>query len=152
LKFGDIVIAAASTFVIYVLLYTVLTIAFLSVDWGFYVAGYVSPLLAAVAVGYIFAEKIKQESRIKSIGKIVVLLTVLVVFVYWTSYSIGHMGAFIDESLANTFTTSSWTTMDWCRYETMYTVVNTTVVAVLAALLNIIGFYAGSTLKKTTKK
>jgi hypothetical protein len=143
--------ATASAFVIYWLLYAVLTLVFISVNWGFYAATYVSPLLAAVVVGYIFAGKIREESRMRSIGKIVVLLTVLVMFAYWISYSIGHASAFIDESLANTFSTGSWTTMDWGRYETMYVTVNTAVVAVFAAVLDFIGLYAGSMLRKPTK-
>ena len=151
MKFGDIVIATASTFVTYFLLYAALALVLISVDWGLYAATYVSPLLAAVVVGYAFAGKIREESRIRSIGKIVVLLTVLVIFIYWTSYSIGHTGAFIDESLADTFSTGSWTTMDWTIYETMYITVNTAAVAVFAAALDFIGLYAGSTLRKPTK-
>jgi len=151
LKFGDVVMATASAFVIYWLLYAILVLVSLSVSWGIYVATYASPLLAAVVVGYAFAGKIMEVSRIRSIGKIVVLLTVLVMLVYYMSYSIGHTGTFIDESLQNTFSTGSWTTMDWCRYETMYTVVNTAAVAVFAAVLDFIGLYVGSMLRKPEK-
>jgi len=152
LKFGDVVMAVASAFVIYFLLYAVLALMLISVNWGLYAATYASPLLAAVVVGYAFAEKIREESRIKSIGKIVVLLTVLVMFIYWTSYSIGHASAFIDEYLKNTFSTDSWTTMDWASYETMYISVNTAAVAVFAAVLDFIGLYVGLMLRKPTKK
>jgi hypothetical protein len=151
LKFGDIVMATASTFVIYWLLYAVLMVVSLSVIWGIYVATYVSPLLSAIVVGYVFAGKIREESRMRSIAKIVVLSTALVMLVYYMSYTIGHTGAFIDESLGNMFSTGSWTTLDWVRYETMYVMVNTAAVAVFAALLNFIGLYAGSMLKKQKK-
>ena len=151
LKFGDIVMATASAFVIYWLLYAVLMVVSLSVIWGIYVATYVSPLLSAIVVGYVFAGKIREESRMRSIGKIVVLSTALVMLVYYMSYTIGYTGAFIDESLGNMFSTGSWTTLDWVRYETMYVMVNTAAVAVFAALLNFIGLYAGSMLKKQKK-
>jgi hypothetical protein len=104
--------ATASAFVIYWFLYAVLALVLISVNWGLYAATYVSPLLAAVVAGYFFTGKIREESWIRSIGKIVVLLTVLVMFTYWMSYSIGHAGTFIDESLKNMFSTGSWTTTD----------------------------------------
>ncbi len=151
LKFGDVVMATASAFVIYWFLYAVLALVLISVNWGLYVATYVSPLLSAIVVGYFFAGKIREESWIRSIGKIVVLVTVLVMFIYWMSYSIGRAGTFIDESLKNMFSTGSWTTTDWVRYETMYVVVNTAAVAVFAAVLDFIGLYVGSMLRKPKK-
>ena len=151
MKFSDVILAVASTFVIYWLLYAVLIIVSLSVVWGVYVATYVSPLISAIVVGFVFAGKIREESRLRSIGKIVVLTTALIMLVYYMSYTIGHTGAFIDESLQNMFSTGSWTTLDWVRYETMYVMVNTAAVAVFAALLDFIGLYAGSMLKKPKK-
>jgi hypothetical protein len=151
LKFSDVILAVASTFVIYWLLYAVLIIVSLSVVWGVYVATYVSPLISAIVVGFVFAGKIREESRLRSIGKIVVLTTALIMLVYYMSYTIGHTGSFIDESLQNMFSTGSWTTLDWVRYETMYVMVNTAAVAVFAALLDFIGLYAGSMLKKPKK-
>ena len=151
MKFSDVVMATASTFVIYWLLYAVLMIVSLSVIWGVYVATYVSPLISAMVVGYVFAGKIREESRMRSIGKIVVLSTVLVMLVYYMSYTIGHTGAFIDESLGNMFSTGSWTTLDWVRYETMYVMVNTAAVAVFAALLDFVGLYVGSMHKPSAK-
>jgi hypothetical protein len=151
LKFSDVILAVASTFVIYWLLYAVLIIVSLSVVWGVYVATYVSPLISAIVVGFVFAGKIREESRLRSIGKIVVLTTALIMLVYYMSYTIGHTGAFIDESLQNMFSTGSWTTLDWVRYETMYVMVNTAAVAVFAALLDFIGLYVGSMLRKPKK-
>jgi hypothetical protein len=151
LKFGDVVMATASAFVIYWLLYAVLIVVSLSAIWGIYVATYLSPLLSAIVVGYVFAGKIREGSRMRSVGKIVVLSTVLVMLVYYMSYTIGHTGVFIDESLGNMFSTGSWTTLDWVRYETMYVMANTAAVAVFAALLDFIGFYVGSMLRKPKK-
>lgn len=149
MRIGDVIIATASLFVVYGLLYTVLAVVLVPVSIsGMYVATYLSPLLAAIVVGYVFGGKIREGSRIKSIAKIVVLLSVLVSFVYWISYSIGRMGTFIDESLQNMYSTGSWTTMDWVVYETLYATVNTTAVGFLVAVLSIIGLYIGSTLRK----
>lgn len=152
MKIGDVIIATASLFVVYGLLYTVLAVVLVPVSIsGMYVATYLSPLLAAIVVGYVFGKKIREGSRIKSIAKIVVLLAVLVSFVYWIDYGIGHAGAFIDESLQNMYTTGSWTTTDWVVYETLYATVNTTVVGFFVTVLSVIGLYIGSMLKNPKK-
>jgi hypothetical protein len=80
-------------------------------------------------VGYVFAGKIREESRMRSIGKIVVLFTVLVMLVYsvyfsYMSYTItGHISA---------------------------SVVDTVAIAVFTALLVFVGLYLGSIRKPST--
>ncbi len=94
------VIVTASALVIYWLLYAVLSIVFVSVPI-LHVPAYASPLISAIVVGYVFAGKIKEDSRMRSIGKIVVLFTVLVMLVYsvyfsYISYTFtGHLGDWV---------------------------------------------------------
>ena len=129
MKFSDVVIATASAFVIYWLLYAVLSIMFVSVPI-LHVPAYVSPLIAAVVVGYVFAGKIREESRMRSIGKIVVLFTVLVVLVYSVYFS--YMS----------FTITGHTSAS---------VVDTGAIAVFTSLLGFVGLYVGSMRKLSAK-
>ena len=128
LKFSDVAIAAASAFVIYWLLFAVLSIMFVSVPI-LHVPAYVSPLIAGVVVGYFFNGKIREESRMRSIGKIVVLFTALVMLIFsvyfsYMSYTItGHISA---------------------------SAVDTVAIAVFTALLGFVGLYLGSIRKPST--
>ena len=62
------VISTASALVIYWLLYAVLSIMFVSVPI-LHVPAYASPLISAIVVGYVFAGKIREESRMRSMVK-----------------------------------------------------------------------------------
>jgi hypothetical protein len=154
LKFGDVIIAAASTAVIEWLIFGVLTFMLVPVNsyWGFETAALVSLLLAAVVVGYVFAGRIRAESWMKSIGKIVLLFAVWTIFISMIMYStVGHYGTLVDEGLQNTFSTGSWTTTDWFYYEAMVLAANTALNGVLALVFGFIGLYAGSMLRKPKK-
>jgi 4-amino-4-deoxy-L-arabinose transferase-like glycosyltransferase len=132
LKFSDVVIATASALVIYWLSYAVLSIMFVSVPI-LHVPAYVSPLIAAVVVGYVFAGKIREESRMRSIGKIVVLFTVLVMLVYsvyfsYMSYTItGHISAWVGDTA------------------------DIVAIVVVTALFGFVGLYVGSIRKPSAK-
>jgi glycopeptide antibiotics resistance protein len=92
-----------------------------------HVPAYVSPLIAAVVVGYVFAGKIREESRMMSIGKIVVLFTVLVELVYYIYY------------------------MYFTIWHTGPSSVDTVAIAVVTALLGFVGLYVGSMRKLSAK-
>jgi hypothetical protein len=85
-------------------------------------------------VGYVFAGKIREESRMRSIGKIVVLFTVLVVLVYsvyfsYMSYTItGHISAWVGEVTADIVA-----------------------IVVVTALFGFVGLYVGSIRKPSAK-
>jgi len=65
LKFSDVVMAVATLGVVYILIYSVLSIALVPMNsvWGLNVAFFVSVLVSASIVGYDFAGKIREESR-----------------------------------------------------------------------------------------
>ena len=112
-----------------------------------------SLLVAGIVVGYVFGGKITEESsRIRSIGKIAVLLAVWTIFVSMIMYgSVGHYNAFVDEGLQSSFSTSSWTTGDWFYFEALVLIVNTALNGVLTLALGFVGLYAGSMMKKPEK-
>jgi 4-amino-4-deoxy-L-arabinose transferase-like glycosyltransferase len=139
LKFSDVVIATASALVIYWLSYAVLSIMFVSVPI-LHVPAYVSPLIAAVVVGYVFAGKIREESRMRSIGKIVVLFTVLVelvFYMYYMYYFVGHTSPSSVDIVAIAVVTALS--------------VDIVAIAVVTALLGFVGLYVGSMRKLSAK-
>jgi phosphoglycerol transferase MdoB-like AlkP superfamily enzyme len=82
LKFGDVIIAVASVSVAFLLIDTVLSFALIPMNsaWGGYVADIVSLIVSALIVGYVFAGKIREESKMASIGKVVVLFAFVMMF------------------------------------------------------------------------
>ena len=146
LKFGDVVVAVASLAVIYILIYSVLGIALVPMNtfWGLNVAFFVSVLVSASIVGYVFAGKMREESRMVSMGKVAVLFSSVIMLIVIGTGAVGHSGALVDENLQNMYDTSSWTNMDWVAYETVVGALNTSINILLALALSFIGLYLGS--------
>jgi len=154
LKFGEVVVAVASLAVVYVLIYSVLSIALVPMNsfWGLNVSFVVSVLVSGLIVGYVFAGKIREESRMASIGKIVVLFAFVIMFVGLIGFgAAGHSGALTDENLQNMYDTSSWTNIDWVAYETVAMVLNIAVNVLGVLALGFVGLYLGSMLKPSAK-
>jgi len=145
-EFGDVIVAVASLAVVYVLIYSVVSVALVPMNsvWGLNVAFVVSVLVSASIVGYVFAGKIREESRMVSIGKVVVLFAFVIMLLALMGSGVGHSGALIDENLQNMYDTSSWTNTDWFAHEMMAVVGNTSVNILLALALSFIGLYLGS--------
>ena len=107
-----------------------------------------SVLVSGLILGYVFAGKIREESRMVSIGKIVVLFAfVIMLVVLIGSGAVGHSSALVDENLRNTYSTRSWTNTDWVAHEMMAVVLNTSVNVLGVLALGFIGLYAGSMLR-----
>jgi hypothetical protein len=99
-------------------------------------------------VGYIFAVKIQEESRMKAVGKIIVLLAFVQAFGVLISFSgNSYYGAWVTEGLQSTYSTSAWANVDWFVYEGLVTFLNVALNVVLTLVLGFIGLYAGSMLK-----
>jgi amino acid permease len=73
LKFSDVILAVATAVVIFVLVYFVFGMALipsaLGSYWGQTSAGAISILVAGLVVGFAFAGKIQEESRVRALGK-----------------------------------------------------------------------------------
>ena len=146
MKFGDVVTAVATLAVVYVLIYSVLGIVLVPLNsvWGLNVTFFVSVLVSASIVGYVFAGKIREESRMVSIGKIVVLFAFVIMLIVLGSGLAGHSSALTDENLQNMYDTSSWTNMDWVAYETVMGALMASVNVLVVLALGFVGVYAGS--------
>jgi len=155
LKFGDVIMAVAAAAVIGVLVLVVLLTVLISPlgsYWGLNSAGFVSILVAGLLVGYLFAVKIQEESRMKAVGKIAVLLAFVQAFAVMISFpSNSYYGAWTKETLQSIFQTGSWTTVDWFVYEELALFTNVALNVVLTLVLGFIGLYVGSMLRKPKK-
>ena len=155
MKFSDVVTAVASLVVVELLVASVLNLALVPMSsiLGVDVAAIVSFLVSGLVVGYVFAGKIREESRMTSIGKVVVLGAVLVMFVALIGPgAIGHYKDMVDENLKSTYSTwSSWTNTDWFAYEHMALLELPAVLVVFALVFGFIGLYVGSMRKPSAK-
>jgi len=96
----------------------------------------------------------REESRMASIGKVVVLFAVLMIFVMSMGALSKHYPLFIDDQLSSmygTTTTNSWTNAQWFWYETAYFMLVATLYAVFSLLFGFIGLYLGSMRKPSAK-
>jgi hypothetical protein len=154
LKFSDVIVAVASLFVVDWLVNAVLNFALIpmSTSFGGDLAFILSALVSAIIVGYIFAGKIREESRMASIGKVVVLFAVVMMLTVWTTGgATGHYGAWVDENLRNMYNTTSWANVDWFWFEMMLLMAITAVYAVFTLVFGFIGLYLGSMRKPSVK-
>lgn len=155
MKFSDVILAVATTVVIFALVYFVFGMALIpSVGsyWGQSSAGFISILVAGLVVGFAFAGKIQEESRIRAVGKIAILLATVMVFVAMIAFSANsYFGTYIKEGLQSTFSTGAWTTVDWFVYEQLAISMNVALNVSASLVLSFIGLYAGSMLRKPKK-
>jgi hypothetical protein len=155
LKFGNVILAVASIAVIDIMLDFVLGIALIpSIGsyWGMNSAAIISILIAALFAGYIFAIKIQEESRIRSVGKISVLFaSVMSLSVMMSAAANPYYKDWIDETLRSMYTTSAWTKVDWYVYGQLSLLTFVVLNVVLALVLTFIGMYAGSMLRNPKK-
>jgi hypothetical protein len=154
LKFGDVITAVASLAVISILLAFVFLAVFVPVDpyWGLDVANILAILVASLIVGYVFAAKIQEGSRMGAIGRIVVLFSVVIMFAFMASMAVNpYMAAMMEEGLESMFSTSGWTTTDWLGYSQLVLVMMAALNVVFALVFGFIGLYVGSRLRKPKK-
>jgi hypothetical protein len=153
LKFGDVIIAAASMAVTFIFVDALLWIALVPMNTALSdVASIVSLLVSGLVVGYVFAGKIREESRMASIGKIVVLFAVgqMLGFVPFFG-TVGHYGLWVDEYINSTYPTHGVTNENWMTYESMMLFALTAAFVALSLVLGFIGLYLGSMHKPSAK-
>ena len=149
MKFGDMITAVASLAVVYILLFSVLFGVMITVNtyWGPDIATVVSVLVASLIVGYVFAGKIKEDSKIGAIGRIVVLSTVVLTLFTMALFTNPYAGTGIEETLESMFSTSGWTTMDWVAYSQLLMVMIVALNVVFDLVFGFVGLYVGSMLR-----
>jgi hypothetical protein len=156
LKFSDAIVAVATFSVIFILVVAVLLYVFIS-PLGSYSAlnsaAVISILIAGLLTGYLFAVKIQEESRIRAVGKITVLLGFVELFAVLIGFPTNsYYGAWSKETLQSMYNTGSWTNTDWFAHEGLLTFMYVALNVVLVLVLGFITLYAGSMLRKPKKK
>lgn len=149
MKFSDVVIATASLVLIGLLLDFVLKGVFvlLNSTMSELLAWIIALLVASLIVGYVFALKIQDGSRIRTIGSIVVLSTFMLMLSLMVWIANPLASPWVKDSLESLFNTNGWTNYDWSAY----LAISVTLEVVVALVLSFIGLYVGSMLRKPKK-
>ena len=150
MKFGDVIVATASLVLIGFMLESVLHVVFISVvsdPTGDVLAWIIALLVASLIVGYVFALRIQEQSRIKAIGKILVLSTFAVLLQIMAWYASPIVNEWHITNMQSMFNTIGWTYSEWVAYSALLFTMDTVIVVVF----NFIGLYVGSMLRKPKK-
>lgn len=155
MKFGDVIIAVASLLLVFWFVNTLLNFVLIPANssYGGDVANILSVLIAGLVVGYVFAGKLREESRWVSIGKVVVLSAVVMILVVGImSPLIGHYNAWADENLQKMYkNTASWSNVEWFWYELAWLMAVASIYGLYTLLFSFIGLYVGSMRKPSAK-
>jgi hypothetical protein len=155
LKFGDIIIAVASLTIIAVLIMFPLTLAFtpaLGNFGAFMLSAVVAFLVSAIIVGYIFTLRIWEDNRTRTIAKIAVLFTLLVmVAVLIENAASADWTPMVREDYLKANPGASPSTSDWYYIERLALVQDDFINVVLLFAIAFIGLYIGSILKKPAR-
>jgi hypothetical protein len=105
-------------------------------------------LVISLIVGYVFALKIQEESRIKATGLIVVLsgFTMLIFISIWLANGFAY--PWFKDSMNSMFNRTTWTDYDLEGYAAL----DVSVLVILYLVLSFIGLYVGSMLRKPSAK
>jgi len=152
LRFGDVITAVASLFLITILISYPLEIVLVSI-LGLYLAptigALISVLLGGFIIGYIFSGKIENGSK-EVIVKISVLFTVLMVFsIILNNAVLGeYFTDWINESYQQSNPTASLTTFEWFVVGGLFIGSQMFMNVIVLFVFSLMGLYAGSRLRK----
>ena len=150
MKFSDIAIAAAALVLFGLILNALLMVAFAPLkpnstsDALSYIISY---FVVSLVVGYVFALKIQEESRIRAVLSITVLSSFLVLFFFaiWIASPFGS--PWFKDSLTTSINTSGWTDYQWSAYTALFVSLD----VLVGFVLSFVGLYVGSLLKRSKK-
>jgi hypothetical protein len=143
----------ASFAVVFILIWVLLEQLPINIPMEYQTDQVVSLFGSALIVGYAFAGKIREESRLMSIGKIVVLSAFVMMFLVVMSFAAvaPHYTNLVDEGFRNSTSTSSWTSAEWFANSQLALVYNTGTRILSVLLFGFIGLYEGSMRKPYAK-
>ena len=152
MKFGDIIIAVASLFLITILIsypLEVLLISFLDLSLAPTVGAIISVLLGAVTVGYIFSGKITNGNK-WVIVKISALFTVLMLFSIVLNNAVlgNYFTQWIQETHMESNPSASLSTFEWFLVGGLFIGSQMFMNATVLLVFSLIGLFVGSKLRK----
>jgi hypothetical protein len=110
----------------------------------------IAALISSLVVGYVFALKVQEDSRVKATGVIDVLST-FTLLVFETVWTCNYYGSeWFTEDFNNVFKppSSGWTAYAYAAHAALLV----SIVAIIAFVVIFIGFYVGSMLRKPSAK
>jgi len=151
LKFGDIITAVASLAIIFILILYPLTLVFapsLGNYQAFELGSFVSFILTTIIVGYIFAPKIREENRTKTIAKITILFAVFMIFMVYMELAVTEWTPMIKEEYMKANPTATPSASEWYYIQALRLTGEKFLILVLMLVVTFGGLYIGSMLKK----
>jgi len=153
LKFSSVIIATVSLVLLAFILDAFLMVGFISMNndrVADMLSFIIAFLISSLVVGYVFALKIQEDSRIKATGVVDVLstFTALVFDSVWICNIYGS--EWFAEDFDNVFKPplSGWTPYEYASHAALLV----SIVAIIAFVVIFIGVYAGSMLRKPSAK
>ena len=155
MRFGDVVTAVASLFLVTVLIsypLEIVLISTLGLQSGPPIGASISVLLGAFIIGYIFSGR-TNNGRKEAIAKISVLFTVLMMFsIVLNNAVLGEdFTNWVHESYQESNPTASLTTFEWFLVGGLFIGSQMFMNTIVLFLFTLIGLFAGSTLRKTKR-
>ncbi len=148
IKPSDLGMATASLVLVGLILYAVLLVAFIPLNSSSssdLLSLIIAFLATSLVVGYAFALKIQEESRLRAVFSIAVLSALALLLFNFVLLANPLIGPWFKESLQTLFDTSGWTSYQWASYASLLVSMD----VIISLLLSFIGLYAGSMLRKT---
>jgi hypothetical protein len=151
-KFGDLITAVASLFLITVLIsypLEAILISLLGLYWAPTIGALISVLLGGLTIGYIFAGK-TDDGKKEVLVKISVLFTVLMLFSIVLNHAVlgEYFTDWVQESYMESNPTASLTTFEWFLVGGLFIGFQMFMNAIILFTFSLIGLFAGSRLRK----
>jgi len=152
LRFGDVITAVVSLFLITVLIsypLEILLVSTLGLQSGPPIAASISVLLGALIIGYVFSGRI-TKGRKEAIIKISVLFTVLMLFSIILNNAVlaEDFSSWVHESYQESNPEASLTTFEWFLVGGLFIGSQMFMNVILLFVFSLMGLFAGSRLKK----
>lgn len=153
MRFGDVVICVASLSVILVLvgIPVEMVLSPALAEWP-YVTSAISYLLTTLIGGYIFAGKIWEEARIKTMVQIMVLAATLMAFYVISFPAIPHWGLAVKDAYEAANPGVELSNSEWFTVESMTLAKIMFIDVAMVLVLGFIGLYVGSMLRRPSGK
>ena len=152
MRFGDVITAVASLFLITILIsypLEIVLVSILGLYWGPTIGALISVLLGGFIIGYIFSGKTEKGSK-EVIIKISVLFTVLMVFsIVLNNAVLGeYFTDWVHETYQESNPTASLTTFEWFLVGGLFIGSQMFMNVIILFVFSLIGLFAGSKLRK----
>ncbi len=118
---------------------------------AFELSTFVSLILSPIIVGYLCAEKIREEKRPRTTANIAALYTVLAMLMVLIEASIAEWAPYIRADYLKANPTATPSALDWYNIELAALSQEIFLIIVLSFVFTFIGLYIGSMLKKPAK-